>query len=213
MGVPGGSDTSPAPNRREKSGPVRIPGQKTGMEGKAMVAWLRHHLYARAVLAVVRIWVGWMWVSAGIEKIGSPMWTGPKSGAALAGFLRHSLTLSGGAHPAVQGWYAGFLRGVALPASPFFSELVSFGELLVGIALILGCLTTFAALMGAVMNTAYLLAGTTSTNPNMLILEMLLLTAGFNAGAYGLDRWVIPRLRKQWPGHSPKSGPTDQRAA
>lgn len=178
-----------------------------------MVAWLRHHLYARAVLAVIRVWVGWMWVSAGIEKIGSPMWTGSKAGTALTGFLQHSLTLSGGPHPAVQGWYAGFLRSAALPAAPFFSELVSFGELLVGIALILGCLTTFAALMGAVMNTAYLLAGTTSTNPNMLILEVLLLTAGFNAGAYGLDHWVIPALRRRWARGAPKPGPTNQRAA
>ena len=46
------------------------------------------------------------------------------------------------------------------------------------------------------MNTSYLLAGTSSTNPNMLIIEVLILIAGFNAAAYGVDYWLIPRFRR-----------------
>ena len=161
-----------------------------------MVAWLRNHVVARWIMAVLRVWVGWQWVSAGAEKLGSPAWTGNKAGTAITGFLQHAASLSQGAHPSVQGWYAGFIHGVALPDAVFFSYLVSWGEMLVGLALIFGIFTTFAALMGAVMNTAYLLAGTSSTNPNMLIIEMLILIAGFNAAAYGVDYWLIPRFRR-----------------
>lgn len=161
-----------------------------------MVAWIRNHQYARWIMTILRIWVGWQWVSAAVEKMGSPVWTGNKAGVAITGFLQHAVSLSQGAHPSVQGWYASFLSGAVLPDATFFSYLVSWGELLVGLALIVGAFTTFAALMGAVMNTAYLLAGTSSTNPNMLILEVLVMVAGFNAAVYGLDYWIIPWFRK-----------------
>jgi len=161
-----------------------------------MVHWLRNNTVARWILTIVRVYVGWQWVSAGFEKLSSATWTGAQAGSAISGFLKHAVTLSQGAHPAVQGWYAGFLQVFAIPAAGFFSYLVAWGEFLVGVALILGVLTTFAALMGAVMNMAYLLAGTTSTNPNLLILEFFILVGGFNAAMYGLDYWVMPKFRK-----------------
>ncbi len=160
-----------------------------------MTTWLRNHVAARWIMTVLRVWLGWQWVSAAAEKIGSPVWTGSKAGVAITGFLQHAVSLSQGPHPGVQGWYAGFIRGVALPDAAFFSYLVSWGELLVGLALILGVFTTFAALMGAVMNTAYLLAGTSSSNPVMLIIEVFVMVAGFNAAVYGLDYWIIPWFR------------------
>ncbi|GGJ02685.1 hypothetical protein GCM10010885_10000 [Alicyclobacillus cellulosilyticus] len=166
-----------------------------------MVQWLRNSVVARWLLTVLRIWIGVEWIQAATEKIGSPVWTGAKAGVAVSGFLQHALTLTGGAHPAVQGWYGGFIRNVALPNAKLFSYLVSYGELLVGIGLILGCFTTFAALAGVVMNMSYLLAGTTSTNPNMVIWQVLLLVAGANAGYYGLDYFVLPyvrRLYRKW---------------
>jgi thiosulfate dehydrogenase [quinone] large subunit len=48
--------------------------------------------------------------------------------------------------------------------------LVPWGEFLVGLGLILGSLTTFAVLMGVVMNFSYMLSGTTSTNPQMVLI-------------------------------------------
>ncbi|MBX6352412.1 MAG: DoxX family protein [Thermoflavifilum sp.] len=160
-----------------------------------MVGWLRHNVYARWLLTVLRVWVGAEWIRASLEKIGSPVWTGNKAGVAISGFLGNAVKLSTGAHAEVQGWYASFIQGFALPHAVLFSYVISYGELLVGIGLVLGCLTTAAAFFGAVMNVAYLLAGTSSTNPNMLIWEALLMVAGFNAAAIGVDRWLIPMLR------------------
>ncbi len=49
------------------------------------------------------------------------------------------------------------------------------------------------------MNFAYLFAGTISTNPTYVLLGMLIMIAGFNAGKIGLDHWVVPFMREKMP--------------
>lgn len=72
--------------------------------------------------------------------------------------------------------------------------LVQWGEILVGLGLILGGLTKTAAFFGIIMNLSFLLSGTVSVNPNLLILTMFILVAGQNAGRIGLDGYVFPKL-------------------
>jgi thiosulfate dehydrogenase (quinone) large subunit len=79
----------------------------------------------------------------------------------------------------------------ALPNATLFSYLVTFGEIAIGIALILGLFTGIAAFFGGFMNASYLLAGTVSTNPLLFIFATL---AWRTAGYWGLDRWVLPRV-------------------
>lgn len=172
-----------------------------------MVAWLRHNAFARWILLVARLWLGWEWLAAALEKLGSPVWTGAKAGVGVNGFLNHAVSLSTGAHAAVQGWYVGLIKTVALPGATELSYLVTYGELLIGLALLLGCVTTFAALMGAVLNSAYLFAGTVSTNPNMLIIEVFVLIAGFNAAKIGIDYWLIPWIRAWRSQGTPRKDP------
>lgn len=143
---------------------------------------------------LVRIYVGWQWLIAGWGKVISPVWVGPKAGVAITGFLTHSLTKATGEHPDVQRWYAYFIKTIALPNSEIFSYMVSFGELFVGIALILGAFTGIAAFFGAFMNLNYLFAGTVSINPTLLILEILIMLAYKIAGWYGLDRFILPKV-------------------
>lgn len=152
---------------------------------------------------VVRLYVGYEWLSSGWEKIQSPVWMGSRAGAAVAGFAKGALAKAGGDHPDVQGWYASFLRHVVIPNAPLFSRLVSIGETSVGIALILGALSGIAAFFGILMNANYLLAGTVSSNPILIILGALLMLAWRNAGWIGLDRWLLPALGTPWqPGRA-----------
>jgi thiosulfate dehydrogenase [quinone] large subunit len=73
------------------------------------------------------------------------------------------------------------------------SYLVAYGELLVGIALIVGIFTRFSALMGVVMALAFLLAGTTSSGlPLLLTVGLALTLSGRTAGVYGLDYFARP---------------------
>lgn len=147
---------------------------------------------------VVRIYLGYEWLSAGWGKITDPAWTGTQAGSALTGFVNGAIGEASGAHPAVQGWYADFLRAWVLPNASFFAHLVAYGESIVGIALIAGALTGIAAAFGIVMNANYLLAGAVSTNPILAFLAIFIVLAWRNAGWIGLDRWLLPLLGTPW---------------
>lgn len=142
----------------------------------------------------VRLYVGYQWLEAGWGKLTNPagVWVGDKAGAALTGFVNGALTKAAGERPDVTGWYADFLRGVVLPNAKLFAYLVTFGEILVGIALILGLFTGIAAFFGGFMNANFLLAGTISTNPILFIPATWLVLAWRVAGYWGLDRWALP---------------------
>lgn len=90
---------------------------------------------------LLRIYIGWEWLQAGYNKLVSAAWGGDHAGAAVTGFLTQALQKTGGEHPDVASWYAWFITNVALPHATLFSYVVTFGELLVGIGLILGVFT------------------------------------------------------------------------
>jgi thiosulfate dehydrogenase [quinone] large subunit len=140
---------------------------------------------------VIRLYVGYEWITAGIEKLGNPAWFGAKAGTALTGFVNGALAKTSGAHPDVQTFYGWFLQHVVLPNAGIWSYMVSIGETLVGIALILGLFTGIAAFFGGFMNANYLLAGTISTNPLLFIFATWLVLSWKTAGWIGLDHWVL----------------------
>lgn len=158
---------------------------------------------------IARLWLGYEWLTAGIEKVfgpGSAAWVGADAGKGVAGFLKGAIAKSALApgydpvatpHPAVQTWYAQLAQDYFLPNAALFSYLVAYGELLVGLALILGIFTHFSALMGVVMNLAFLFAGSTSTNPQLLVVGLVIVLAGGVAvGYYGLDFFARPVERQ-----------------
>lgn len=147
---------------------------------------------------IVRVYVGWEWLVAGWGKMHSAAWVGSGAGTAITGFLRGALNKTAGAHPDVSGWYGSFIQNFALPHAGFFSYLVTYGEIVVGIALILGAFTGIAAFFGSFMNLNYLFAGTVSVNPLLLVLQLFLILAWRNAGWLGLDRWFLSGLGTPW---------------
>jgi thiosulfate dehydrogenase [quinone] large subunit len=162
---------------------------------------LARFLFADTRLAwfwlIVRVYCGWQWLSAGVGKIQNPAWFGPNAGAALTGFLNGALQKASSG-PDVTDWYASFLQAVVLPNVGFFSNVVTVGEVLVGLGLIFGALTGIAAFFGTVMNANYLFAGTLSTNPLLFILGTWIVLAWRVGGWWGLDRWLLPLLGTPW---------------
>ncbi|MGE6377592.1 DoxX family membrane protein [Peribacillus muralis] len=154
-----------------------------------MLDLLRKNKIVAGILAIFRIYLGYQFLHAGFGKIVGGSFD-------TTGFLQGAIASSTGEHPAVQGWWALFLENVALPNSGLFTFLVQWGELLVGIALILGLFTNFAVLMGMLMNFSFLFSGTVSTNAQMVLLGIFVVVAGENSGRYGLDRYAIPYFRK-----------------
>ena len=147
---------------------------------------------------IIRVYVGYQWLTAGWGKVINPAWVGAQAGTSLTGFVNGALQQTTGAHPGVQMWYAWFLKNIVLPAAPLWSTIVAFGELLVGIGLILGIFTGIAAFFGGFMNMSYLFAGTLSTNPLLFVFATWLVLAWKTAGWLGLDRWVLPALGTPW---------------
>ncbi|OHA92165.1 MAG: DoxX family protein [Candidatus Zambryskibacteria bacterium RIFCSPLOWO2_02_FULL_51_21] len=166
---------------------------------------LARFLFANPKMAwvwlIIRLYVGYAWLMAGWEKLLNPAWTGEHAGAAVTGFLKGALAKTSGLHPDVTGWYAAFIQNSALPNAEVFSYIVVYGEIAVGIALILGILTGIAAFFGTFMNLNFLFAGTVSTNPILLLLSLFLILAWRVAGWYGIDRWLLPKVGVPWAGN------------
>lgn len=150
------------------------------------------------VWLLIRLYVGYEWLMAGWNKLGSPAWTGDNAGVAIKGFVMGALSKTAGEHPDVAGWYASFLENVVLPNASLFSHLVAYGEVLVGAALILGLLTGIAAFFGVFMNMNFLFAGTVSVNPLLGLLGLFLILSWRVAGFIGLDRWLLPWFGTPW---------------
>jgi thiosulfate dehydrogenase [quinone] large subunit len=156
---------------------------------------------------VVRLYVGWAWLTEGIAKAQTPQWVGSQAGTFLRTWITGSLAKTHGPHPDVQSWYGTFLQYVVLPHAAFWSYAVTGGEIAVGCGLILGLFTGIAAFFGTVMNASYLLAGTVSVNPILFALGSLLVLAWKTAGWWGADRYVLPLLGTPWTPRTPVIAP------
>lgn len=152
---------------------------------------------------VVRLYVGYSWITAGWGKINNDAWVGENAGTAIKGFMGGVLAKAEEGKD-VTSWYATFVENVVIPNAKVFSYMVAFGEVLIGLGLIVGLLTGIAAFCGGLMNVSFLLAGTVSSNPVLFILATWLVLAWKNAGWYGLDRWALPLLGTPWSGKKKK---------
>jgi len=148
---------------------------------------------------IVRLYLGYEWLMAGWEKAINPAWFGSGAGAAMNGFVQGALAKTSGLHPDVQMWYASFLQSAVLPHLVAWSNAITVGEIMVGLGLIVGLCTGTAAFFGFFMNLNFLLAGTVSTNPIMLVLALGVMSAPRVAGYWGLDRFAKPFLARMCP--------------
>jgi thiosulfate dehydrogenase [quinone] large subunit len=104
-----------------------------------------------------------------------------------------------GSPPITYDWYRDFVQYMIDHRwNGWMTYVIAYGELLVGVALIIGAFTGFAALFGATMNFNFLLAGTASTNPVLFLVAIVMMLAWKNAGYVGLDRWLLPALGTPW---------------
>ncbi len=148
---------------------------------------------------VVRVYVGYSWLEAGIGKLSNPGWT--QTGEALKGFWANAVRIpeAPARAPIAFDWYRAFIQSLLDSGSyTWFSKLVVAGELLIGVALILGAFAGVAAFLGGFMNWNFMMAGTASINPVLFTLSIFLILAWKNAGWWGLDRWLLPALGTPW---------------
>lgn len=148
---------------------------------------------------ILRVYLGYTWISSGIGKLSNPGWT--QTGEALKGFWERAVLIPDApARPAIAfDWYRAFLQGLLDAGSyTWFSKLVVAGEILIGAALILGAFTGIAAFFGGFMNWNFMMAGTASTNPLLFTIAILLILAWKVAGWWGMDRFLLPAVGTPW---------------
>lgn len=166
------------------------------------------------VWLIVRLYLAYVWIEAGLEKLGDEAWM--TTGVALKGFWSYAITVPEQGYPPIAyGWYRQFITYMLENEwYVWFAKLIVIGEVLVGVALLLGFFVGVSAFFGGFMNWNYIMAGSASSNGVLLMLSVLLILAWRVAGWYGLDRFLLPLLgaevapmtkleRSQWPSSAP----------
>jgi thiosulfate dehydrogenase [quinone] large subunit len=175
------------------------------VEGPAFTRFLFSNTRAGLLWLPIRLFVGFSFLEAGLHKLfpaGKAIGAGwLDGGSSLLGYWNGAVAIpEAPARPAITfEWYRDFLNIlINNHAETWFAYLIVFGELAVGLGLIFGALTGFAAFFGAFMNMSFLLAGSASTNPVLFALGIGLILAWRVAGYYGLDRYLLPMLGVPW---------------
>jgi thiosulfate dehydrogenase [quinone] large subunit len=200
-------------------------------EGLIMLDFLRHRQdrviedppLVRALLTdsrfsllwmAIRVWLGLQWIDAASHKFGSAAWM--ETGEVLMGYWQNAVAIpEAGRPPITFGWYRDFIQSLLdAQAYTWFARLVAYGELLVGMALIIGAFVGIAAFFGAFMNFNFMLAGSASSNPLLFFAALILIAAWKTAGFIGADYFLLNWLGTPWsrdkrsagsPGARPKT--------
>ena len=139
-------------------------------------------------IVLLRIYTGVFFLKYGFGKL-----TRDDFADGLAGFVSSNLDNS-------FGFFRPFLESVVLPNKGVFAFLVAFGEFAIGIALIIGLATRYAAAAGAVMVASFWFTKgqgiLDAQNHDMIWLVIFIVLAGLHAGrVVSVDERLADRFR------------------
>ncbi|MGH7411892.1 MAG: DoxX family membrane protein [Candidatus Methylomirabilis sp.] len=138
-------------------------------------------------VALLRIFFGYYFLADGLGKL--------TSGFSRPGVLEKRLL--GWAKDLAFDWYKPFLHSVAIPHHQLLAEMITWGMILAGLALLFGLLTRPAALGGIFMMLNFFLAkggGSPATTSDQAFMAGLLVVFLTRAGrSFGFDRWLARR--------------------
>jgi thiosulfate dehydrogenase [quinone] large subunit len=150
---------------------------------------------------LVRVLIGAVWLNGALEKLLNPSFPGQFAASLEAG----------GFVSQAPPFFQDFMRGSVVPNAELFAQFMRAGELMLGIALIIGLLTNLAALGSVALSAVILLSqggvglGTGLGAPEFLTINVLVALFSvvilFSPGAkaFSLDS----RLAERSPGLSP----------
>lgn len=172
--------------------------QNQVVEDPQFVKFLFNDVRMSVIWLIARVWLGYQWISSAQGKITNPGWT--ETGEALKGYWTSAVAIPETGRPAISfGWYRDFLQAMLdAEAYTWFAKLVAYGEVIVGVALIIGAFVGIAAFFGAFMNFNFMLAGSASTNPVLFVVALGLVFAWKIAGFIGADYFLLNWLGTPW---------------
>ncbi len=180
-----------------------VEARRTVIEDPPIARFLFADTRMAIVWLVVRVYVGWAWLDAGWHKVQD---TGATTnyiydGAGIVAFWKRIAAIPAApAKPTITyDWYRSFIQFlIDSDAQGVMGKVIAFGETAVGLGLIFGAFTGIAAVAGAFMNLNFMLAGSASTNPVLLLLGFLLVLAWKTSGYIGVDRFLLSMLGTPW---------------
>lgn len=182
-------------NLRQDTSPLQTPGQ---VRDPRVWELLMGNTYLALAWLPLRFFVGRQWFSSGWGKSQNDAWV--DTGVALQGFWERIVQVpEQGSAPIYYDWYRDLIQYMLDNEwYTWFAKVVVYGEILIGLGLIVGGLTGIAAFFGTTLNFSFMMAGTTSSNPVLFGLGVFLVLGWKVAGYWGLDRYLLPLLGTPW---------------
>lgn len=147
-------------------------------------------------LLMLRLYFGVFYITTGENKISKGDWG--------LGYEQSLIDFVNGAIENSWSLYAAFLENIVLPNSALFTLFVSWGELLLGISMLLGISVRLAGFMGSFMALNFALSsGRALWLPSFdVTLSIALLTLAFaRAGrCFGVDQYLSKKYKNYWIG-------------
>jgi thiosulfate dehydrogenase (quinone) large subunit len=172
---------------------------EVGIREWKLVRFLRYGRDAAPLYLGLRLFLAWEWIEAGLHKVTDPQWV--QGGAALRAYWERAVAVPAppARPPIVYPAYRAFIQFMLDNQwHTWFANLVAYGEVLIGLGFLFGGLIGFAAFFALLMNFSFLFAGSTSSNPMMILLEVVLLFGWRVAGWWGVDQFLLPRVGTPW---------------
>jgi thiosulfate dehydrogenase (quinone) large subunit len=169
---------------------VTIFGEPSERTYPSVLTWLRQSKYASIAWLAVRVWVGCMWVQAGWSKVfgaENPYFL-HNNGAGVAGFAGHGA--------AAYSWWGSIMHSFVVPNASWIAVVVAFGELAIGLGLVVGFLTRTAAVCSLLLLFTYIMSGTASVCAFYALCALIVLATWRTSTWIGVDG-VIANLRQR----------------
>lgn len=156
-------------------------GEPSAIQTPRILEWLRTSKLMSVGWTAMRIWLGVMWIQAGVSKLWgaeNPAFL-HNNGAGVAGFAAHGA--------AAYSWWGSFLHSFVVPNASWIAVIVAFSEFAIGIALALGLFTRLAALASLALLFTYIMSGTASVCGFYALFAIVILATWRTSSWIGVD--------------------------
>jgi thiosulfate dehydrogenase [quinone] large subunit len=160
---------------------LAIIGNPSEIRTPRVLSFLQRSKTAALVWTAMRVWLGVMWIQAGVAKL----WGAENpaflhhGGAGVERFAAHGV--------AAYSWWASFLHSFVVPNAGWIAVLVAVTEFAVGCCLAAGLFTPFAALVSLALLFTYVMSGTASVCAFYALFAIVILATWRTSSWIGLD--------------------------
>jgi thiosulfate dehydrogenase [quinone] large subunit len=164
--------------------PIALIGDPSERKQASPIEFLARSKVAAVGWTAMRVWLGIMWMQAGVAKLWGAENPGfmHNNGAGVAGFAAHGT--------AAYSWWGSFLHSFVVPNSGWIGILVAVAEFAIGAGLVLGLFTRAAALGSLALLFTYVMSGTASVCAFYALFAIVILATWKTSSWIGVDGLV-----------------------